>query len=225
MTVEQRLADAFAHTDRVEPSSDLWSRVVHSIEEDRLHRTRLLRTALAVGVGLAALVVLALLTLTDGPSGMYVPWQVMELLEASALVVLTVALAPAIRRFGRGYASDLFASSRHTAHAMLSVLDLAYYLIFAGYILLSVELRIPIDDWRLNWAEQVQDASGRIGGLLLVMGLLHAITLIALPLLALIVNSTRTGSRLPKWIWILVILGALAAWQLGGIPVILLGSG
>lgn len=141
--VEQRLADAFAHADRLEPSPDLWSRVVHSIEEDRLHRKRLPRTAITAGAVLAAPVV--------------------------------VALGPAVRRFGRGYASDLFTTSRSTARAMLRLLDLAYFLIFGGYILLTV-------------------------------------------------NSTRTGSRVPRWIWILLIVGGIVAWQLAGIPVAVVGG-
>ena len=49
MNIEQRLLHAFEQADLVEPSPDLWSRVVHSIEEDRLHRKRLLRTAAGVG--------------------------------------------------------------------------------------------------------------------------------------------------------------------------------
>jgi hypothetical protein len=222
--VEQRLADAFAHADRLEPSPDLWSRVEHSIEEDRLHRKRLLRTAIAAGAVLAALVVVALLALTEGSSGTYVRWQVMEVLETIALVVLIVALGPAIRRFGRGYASDLFTTSRSTAAAMLRLLDLAYFLIFGGYILLTVELLAPRDESLLIWSEQLGDASIRIAGLLLTMGMLHAVTLVALPLLALIVNSTRTGSRVPRWIWILLIVGGIVAWQLAGIPVVLIGG-
>ena len=35
MTMEQRLQRAFEEADRVEPSVDLWSRLLYSIEEDR----------------------------------------------------------------------------------------------------------------------------------------------------------------------------------------------
>ncbi len=221
---EQRLADAFAHTDRLEPSPDLWSRIVHSIEEDRLHRKRLRRTAFAAGAVLIALVVVALLALTDGPSGTHVRWQVMEVLEAITLGVLIIALGPAITRFGRGYASDLFATSRSTAGTMLRLLDLAYFLIFGGYILLTVEFLAPRDESLLLWSEQLGDAAIRVAGLLLTMGMLHAITLVALPLLALIVNSTRTGSRVPRWIWLLLIVGGIVASQLAGIPIALIGG-
>jgi hypothetical protein len=224
MSIEDRLASAFARTDQAEPSTDLWSRVVHSIDEDRLHRTRLVRTAAVSTVVLAALVGVGVAALTDGPSGTHVRWQVMEVLEALALVVLILALAPAIRRFGRGYASDLFTTSRGTATAMLRLLDLAYYLVFGGYVLLTVDLKTPLDASRLNWAEQLQEASAQVAGLLLTMGMLHAITLVALPLLALIVNSTRTGARLPRWIWVVLIIGAVASWQLAGIPMVLLGG-
>lgn len=224
MSVEERLALAFASSDEEEQSPDLWSRVVHSIEEDRLHRTRLIRTAIASAAVFILLAVVGVAALTDGPYGTHVRWRVMEIIEVVALVVLVFALGPAIRRFGRGYTSDLFTTSRNTGSAMLRLLDLAYYLVFGGYILLSVDLPNSVEIGRMQWAEQLQDAGGRIGGLLLVMGMLHAITLVALPLLAFIVNSTRAGARLPRWIWVLLIVGAIAAWQLTGIPFILLGG-
>ncbi|MDX2381812.1 MAG: hypothetical protein QNM02_18895 [Acidimicrobiia bacterium] len=170
------------------------------------------------------LTIVGVVALTDGPFGTHVHWQVMELIEAIALVVLVFALGPAIRRFGRGYTSDLFTTSRNTGSSMLRLLDLAYFLVFGGYILLSVDLPNSVEIGRMQWAEQLQDAGGRIGGLLLVMGILHAITLVALPLLAFIVNSTRAGVPLPRWIWFLLVIGAIAAWQLTGIPFILLGS-
>lgn len=215
MSVEQRLVQTFGRTEVIEPSPDLWSRVVHSIEEDRQHRRRVVRTTVGATAAFASFVLIGALALTDGPSGTVVRWQVMEALEAAALACLIVALGPAIRRFGRGYASDLFASSRATADAMLRLLDLAYYLVFAGYVLASTELLSPLAVSRLTLGEQLNDACLRIGGLVLVIGLLHAVTLIALPLTALIVNSTRTGHKVPRWIWVIIILGA---WQLSGLP-------
>jgi hypothetical protein len=220
MSVEQRLVGALDRTSRVEPSPDLWSRVVHSIDEDQLHRQRVIRTTLSGVAILAALVTAAVLSLTDGASGTIVRWQAMEAIETVALVCLIVALGPAIRRFGRGYATDLFTSSRGTAEAMMRLLDLAYYLVFAGFILGTVEFLDPLEASRLTLGEQLEDAAIRIGGLLLTMGVLHAITLIALPLTALIVNSTRTGHKVPRWVWIIIIIGA---WQLSGLPFLIGG--
>ena len=53
MNVEQRLVNALRSTDRVEPSPDLWSRVVHSIEEDQAHRRRVV-TSFAISIAVVA---------------------------------------------------------------------------------------------------------------------------------------------------------------------------
>lgn len=48
-------------------------------------------------------------------------------------------------------------------------------------------------------------ASIRAGGLLLTLGVLHAHTLFALPMIALIDNSTRVGKRLPRWLVLVLV--------------------
>jgi len=51
MNVEQRLVDALRSGDQVEASPDLWTRVVHSIEEDQAHRRKVATsTAAVIGV-------------------------------------------------------------------------------------------------------------------------------------------------------------------------------
>jgi hypothetical protein len=212
--LESRLARALGRVDDVEPSPDLWWRVVHSIEEDQQHRRRVVRTAIGTSVVVAALVLVGALALTTGPSGSIVRWQVMETLETVALVCLIVALGPGIRRFGRGYAGDLFTSDRSTADALLRLLDLAYYLVFAGYAVATIEPLSSRQVAQLTLAAQLGDAAERIGLLLVAMGLLHAITLVAMPVMALVLNSTRTGRHMPRWIWIVL---AIAAWQLVGL--------
>jgi hypothetical protein len=212
--LEARLVRALGHADHVEPSPDLWSRVVHSIEEDRQHRRRVAHTSVGAGVIAAALVLAGALALTDGPSGTVVRWQVMEILETIALVGLIVALGPGIRRFGRGYAGDLFTANRSTSASLLRLLDLAFSLVFAGFVVATIEPLSPLEVSRLTLAAQLGDAAERIGLLLVAMGVLHAITLVAIPLLALIVNSTRTARAVPRWIWIGI---AVASWQLVGL--------
>jgi hypothetical protein len=89
------------------------------------------------------------------------------------------------------------------------LLDVAYYLVFAGYILLSTQFDFA-DTLTANvLAEQLADAAVRLGGLLLLMGILHATTLVALPLVALVDNSTRLSRKIPRWITIFAILLAL----------------
>jgi len=141
MNVEQRLMQAFDAADRVEPSADLWSRVVHSIEEDREHRRRVVRTATTAVAALAALVAAGALAIQINPdtSERFVHRPTMELLETIGLLALLLTLGPAIRRFGRGYANDLWPTGSVTPVALLRLMDVALYLVGIGYILLSAE--------------------------------------------------------------------------------------
>lgn len=220
MNVEQRLVEALRAGDRVEASSDLWTRVVHSIEEDQAHRRRVATSAAMVIGVLAALVVVGILGLTDGPLGRFVRLPVMELIETVALVALVAVLGPAIRRFGRGYAVDLWPVTPATAAALLRLLDVAYVLIFGGFILMTVDFDFesssgPASSCILSSVQchtvqaQVEDACIRLGGLVLVMGLLHAVTIVVLPVVALISNSTRVGRSLPRWLVVVLLLAAI----------------
>jgi TRAP-type mannitol/chloroaromatic compound transport system permease small subunit len=207
MNIEDRLVAALRSSDDVEPSTDLWSRVVHSIEEDRIHRRRVLTAAAVTASTMLVLTIVGLLGLTDGPDGTYVRTAVMEAIETAVLVVLVAVLGPAIGRFGRGYTQDLWPAAREMATSLLRLLDVAYFLVFAGYILLSVDF--GSSDRTLG--SQLEAAGGRIGGLLLVMGVLHAATMMALPVVALISNATRRGRRLPRWLTVMLVIGG--AWM------------
>lgn len=220
MNVEQRLVGALRSTDQVEPSTDLWSRVVHSIEEDRAHRRRVLAsTAIAVAT-VAVLVTIGVLGLADGPYGRFVRVPVLQFIQLAALVVLVAVLGPAIQRFGRGYATDLWPSTPATAVALVKLLDVAYVLVFSGYILLTTDLDPEMSGtgrncrrWGVECADyfpdQIRFTAMRIGGLVLVMGLLHAVTIIVLPVVALVSNSTRVGRPLPKWLVVLLVLAGV----------------
>ena len=137
MNVEQRLVNALRAADRVEPSPDLWSRVVHSIEEDRAHRRRVVTSSAVTIAVMAGLVVVGMLNMIDTPSGRQVRVPAMELIETIALVSLVAVLGPAIRRFGRGYADDLWPTTPTMPSSLLRLLDVAYLLVFGGYILLT----------------------------------------------------------------------------------------
>jgi hypothetical protein len=220
MNVEQRLVDALRSGDQVAASPDLWTRVVHSIEEDQAHRRRAIISTAAVLGTLVALVSIGILGLSDGPLGQFVRLPVMELIETVALVAVVAALGPAIRRFGRGYATDLWPVTPATATALLRLLDVAYVLTFGGFILMTVDFNFesssrPAFDCVLSAVKchtvqaQIQDACIRLGGLVLVMGLLHAITIIVLPVVALVSNSTRVGRALPRWLIILLVVASV----------------
>ena len=237
MTVEQRLTDALKHIDRVEPSDDLWSRVVHSIDEDRRHRRQVVVSTCVTIATIVVLTAIGALFLIDGPRGRYVRPGVFELLVTVSLVVLVGVLGPAIRRFGRGYASDLWPTSPSTAIGLLRLLDVAYLLVFAGFILASADLTfaeadpgqsacLVADPACQTLAGQLQVAATRIGGLLLTMGVLHGATIVVLPVLALVSNSTKAGRALPKWITVALVVGLVLVvlLLLQGIVGIILGA-
>ena len=222
MNVEQRLVDALRATGRVEPSPDLWSRVLHSIEEDRTHRRRVLASFAATIAIVAGLAALGVVNLVDAPAGLRVRIPAMELIETITLIALVAVLGPAVRRFGRGYAHDLWPTTPDTATSLLRLLDVAYLLVFSGYILLTAHFDFG---WSvIDLAGQVEDLAWRVGGLVLTMGLLHAATIMALPVVALIANSTRVGRALPRWLTTVLIVvaslfGLLALWVAVGVGV------
>jgi hypothetical protein len=222
VNIEQRLVDALRSVDRVEPSEDLWSRVVHSIEEDRAHRRRVVESFASVIFAATGLALVGILNVVEAPSGRRVRLEAMELIETIALVLLIAVLGPAIRRFGRGYGRDLWRSNPDTADALVRLLDVAYLLVFGGYLLLTAHF--DFESATIGIARQLEDLGWRIGGLLLTMGLLHAATIMTLPVVALIANSTRRGRPLPRWLAIVLVIGAgvaglLALWIIAGVGI------
>jgi hypothetical protein len=209
MTMEQRLQRAFDEADLVEPSVDLWSRVLYSIEEDREHRRRVVRVSVAVLLLCAGVVLATIASLREWPSGgQYIAWQAMELIEVVTLVAVAVTFAPAIKRFGRGFADDLWTTEPATPRALLQLLDVAYALVLAGYVLVTTQFG-PEAGVSLAVAEQVHEAAQRLGAELLLIGLLHAMTMMALPLVALVSNSTRSSRKLPRFAVALIVIGGL----------------
>lgn len=217
MNVEQRLLRAFEQVDRVEPSADLWSRVVHSIDEDRAHRRRVVWSIVAAAAVLLGLVAVGAAFVRDGVFGPYVERPVMEVLELVGCIVVVVVMGPAVRRFGRNYAHDLFPAAERVAAMLLRLIDVAYYLVFAGYILLTTQFEFELGVAERPAAralgQQLEEAAVRFGGLLLLMGVLHAAALVVLPLVALVHNSTRHGRALPGWMRaggvLLLVLGVI----------------
>lgn len=214
MTTEQRLAEALAAAKDYRVSPDLWTRVLYSIEEQRDHRRRLMAAATAVIVVVAVSVAVVAATVEQLGGRARVDWRVLEAVEFFVLVALVASLGPAIRRFGRGFVADLFVTSPKTGTRLLGLLDVAYFLIFSGYILVTARFAVPIAYLVVDIGDQVEDALFRIGGLLLVMGVMHGLTLVALPVVALVFNSTRAGRKLPRWLAVvLVVVGVLVAME------------
>ena len=104
----------------------------------------------------------------------------------------------------------MFAAHPATGERLLGLIDVAYYLVFVGFVLVTTRLQAPRAYVGFEMGAQIEEALTRLGGLLLVMGLLHAVTLMALPVVGLVFTSTRAGVKLPRWITVLLVV--VAAW-------------
>ncbi len=195
MTVEQLLTDALHGADDYLPSPDLFAKVKRSIEEDAAHQRRIRRALTWTAVGLAATVawVTAFIDFAGGTVTM--PWWTVEVLTTAILVTVVVILGPVIRRFGRGLTLEVFRSNRVTSERFLVLLDFAYYLVFTAFILMTTNFAAE-SAWGGDLGAQLDSELVRIGGLLLVMGILHALTIAVLPVMGLIFASNwRRAAR------------------------------
>lgn len=122
-------------------------------------------------------------------------WWVLELMTTGLLVAIALWLGPFIRRFGRSYAADVFRSNPATGKSFIVLADIAYYLIFLAYILFTVRFE-PARDWgQMVSAGQLQYETARIGGILLIIGVLHGVNLIVLPVLGRLFTLNRQLDR------------------------------
>jgi FtsH-binding integral membrane protein len=194
MSVERRLVEALAEFERVEPSPDLFARLEQSLAADRAHRRRVFRWTTAGVGGVLAVTATVVALATRAPTGSLIApaWGV-RLVELAVLVALIVALGPAIRRFGAIYVTEVFRISPETGRRFLALLDVAYYLVFVGYALVGVVLRDAGRMLRLDVL--LRTMLDRVGGLLLLMGLLHAATIVVLPLIGLLHASVVRRHR------------------------------
>jgi hypothetical protein len=181
MTFEEQLSETLRRADGYAPSPDLFARVQRSIEEDIAHRRRIRRVVAtgAAGVAAVSLYLAALVDVVDGQ--LVMAWWSAEVLGTSILVVLILVLGPLIRRFGKTYVGDVFWAGPRTGKRFLVLLDLAYYLIFMGYVLVTA---------RFDSAIELADVPTRIAGLLLIMGVLHGLTIFSMPVIGLVFSST-----------------------------------
>lgn len=124
-------------------------------------------------------------------------WWVVELVTNVVLVLIVVVLGPLIKRFGRAYAGDIFRANPRTGKSYLVLMDVAYYLIFTSYILFTVTFD-PSAQWLSSTAAQLQDEVVRVAGMLLLMGALHGLNVLSLPLIGRLLGMSRQlGEDLP----------------------------
>lgn len=193
--LEDRISRALGSS-RTTPSPDLFERVVESIDADRRRRRTLRRVAAATAGGVAV-VTTAVLTLTPRtPNGaLAMPWYVLEIATALVLVAIAVWLGPFIKRFGRAYAADVFHDNPLTGKSYIVLTDIVYYLIFAAYILMTTHFT-PDKGWNNQFTglvsgEQLSAAALRVGGILLVIGALHGINIVLMPVLGRLFSLNR----------------------------------
>jgi len=195
VALEQRLIEAFADArETVEEAPDLFARVTRSLEDARARRQFRWRLASWALVFVLANVSLAL-ALSDFDNGRIIMhWWIIELLTNIVLVALAVCLGPFIKRFGRSYAADVFRSNPRTGKSYLVLTDVAYYLIFASFVLFTVTFVEP-SDWVDSTGAQLKHQLARVGGILLIMGVLHAANVVALPIIGQLLSGTKRGGE------------------------------
>ena len=121
------------------------------------------------------------------------PWWILELATTLVLVAIAVWLGPFIKRFGRAYAADVFHDNPLTGKSYIVLTDIVYYLIFAAFILMTANFA-PI--WENEFTglvtpEQVQASVLRIGAILLIIGLLHGVNIVLMPVLGRLFSLNR----------------------------------
>ena len=192
MTVERQVRDALAAgVAGVAGSHDLLDRVQSSIEDDRRLRDQRLRRALVLLCLAAAIASITAATIDRREGDPIMDWWILELIWFAAMVATALWLGPFIRRFGKAYAADVFRANPRTGKSFIVLMDVAYYLIFFAYILFTVRFE-PEPDWEQTVnANQLQATTVRIGGILLIVGLLHGLNVLTLPIMGRIFTLNR----------------------------------
>jgi hypothetical protein len=119
-------------------------------------------------------------------------WWILELIVTGVLVVILVVLGPVIKRFGKAYAADIFRANPRTGKSYLVLMDIAYYLIFTAFILFTISFERDTGWAQEVNAEQLEASTLRIGGMLLLMGILHGLNVVSLPVIGRLLGLGRT---------------------------------
>lgn len=188
-SVESRLTEAFAAArTSVFENPDLFARVTGSLTDARARRRFRLTLAAWVAVFILANVALAL-ALSDFDNRRFnMQWWVIELITNIVLVAIAIGLGPFIKRFGRSYAADVFRANPRTGKSYLVLTDVAYYLIFTAFIMFTMTF-VERASWRLSTGTQLKAEVVRIGGMLLIMGILHGLNVVALPIIGRLLTN------------------------------------
>lgn len=191
-TLERRLIEALeAGASSVRPAPDLFARVAHSIAADARRRRLVVRGALVALAAVAALTSLGLGLSTYSNGRLVMPWWALELITTIVLVAMALWLGPFIKRFGRAYAADVFRANPLTGKSYIVLTDIVYYLIFVAYILFTARFE-PASGWESTvTAVQAQFSLYRVAGILLIIGVLHGLNIVLMPVLGRLFSLNR----------------------------------
>ena len=178
----------------VHDSPDLFARVLLSIEDDRLRRRRRARAALIAACLAGATAALTVAVTEPSEGKLLMDWWVLELMTTALLVVIALWLGPFIKRFGRAYAADVFHDNPMTGKSYIVLTDIVYYLIFSAYILFTVRVEAPAYYGGDVHPDLVKVELVKIGGILLIIGVLHGLNIVIMPVLGRLFSLNR---RLP----------------------------
>jgi hypothetical protein len=197
--LEQRLRDALSDgAAALDESDDLFARVQLSIEDDRKRRQQGRRRVAVVGCLVAAAAAVVAGTVDRRQGELIMDWWVLELLWFALMVGLALWLGPFIRRFGKSYAADVFRANPRTGKSFIALMDVAYYLIFLAFILFTVQFE-PAGGWEQTVnASQLRGTAVRLGGILLIVGVLHGLNVLMLPLIGRILTLNRHLDESPS---------------------------
>ncbi len=243
MTVEQRLVDALSRFDEYEPSVDLFARTNRSIEEDKAHRRRLIVAVASVTVALTAIAGFLVGVAGRNQAGQIIvpKWSVV-LVQIAVMVPMLLVVGPLIRRFGQPFIDGAFHLNPETGRRFSRLLDIAYYLFFGGLIVAVAGIEETGLDVMLMLSELKDPYVDQVAGFMLILGVAHAVNLLAIPVVGLIYGAVtrrarrhaaglskssesqraRTADRVASWITY-----AVAAWvilQLVGVVMGLVGG-
>ncbi|MET0627048.1 MAG: hypothetical protein ABW033_01165 [Acidimicrobiia bacterium] len=190
--LEEQLRTALAgEAAGVQDSPDLFARVQLSVDDDRRRARQRRNGAFILACVFAAFAAVVVAT-TDYKKGAFVmDWWVLEVLTNVVLLAIAFWLGPLIKRFGKSYAADVFRGNPRTGKSFIVLTDIAYYLIFMSYILFTMSFE-PKGNWgETVTAAQLQHEVARVAGILLIIGILHGLNLLALPMMGRLLTLNR----------------------------------
>ena len=196
--IERELTETFrAATARTVESDDLYERVARAIAAGDERRRRNLHVVIG-GFAVVIASVALILSLSDEGS-LHMRWYILELIANLVLVATAVGLGPLIKRFGKSYAGDVFRANPRTGKSFLALTDVAYYLIFLSFIMFTMSFERH-SDWSLDvGAEQLKVEVSRLGGILLIIGLLHSANIVFLPMIGRLLTMNKQLEDSAEW--------------------------